>query len=254
VRTLRLPLEYDGRRFHGWQRQPGLRTVQGELEAALAILFREPVAVAGAGRTDAGVHALGQVASLQAPGDLPLERIRRGANALTGDDLTVRAIAEAPDSFHARHSARARHYVYLMLAARSALWEGRAVPVRGRCDLALLNELARHLVGAHDFAAFSCRSADEKGTESLVHYALWEPWARGIALRIGAARFLHKMVRCVVGRSLEAARGRLAPEAFRNLVAHPRGRGEPVAPAAGLYLASVDYDGPPDCPPPWPVL
>jgi tRNA pseudouridine38-40 synthase len=258
MRTIRLTCEYDGRRFHGWQRQPDLRTVQGEIEDALRVILREPVAVAGAGRTDAGVHALGQVASFRATGALSVERIRSGLDALTGDDLTVREIAEAPPEFHARYSARARHYVYLLLERRSALWEGRATRWRGPTDPAPLNALARHLIGQHDFAAFSCRTSDERGTDSCVHYAVWEPWGRGLALRIGAVRFLHKMVRCIVGRSLEVARGRFSAEAFRDLLLDPRGRGEPVAPAAGLYLASVDYDDSParpaDCPPPWPVL
>jgi tRNA pseudouridine38-40 synthase len=258
VRTIRLDLEYDGRRFHGWQRQPALRTVQGELETALAVLLREPVRVTGAGRTDAGVHALGQVASFACAAELPPERIRRGLNALTGDDLAVRAVAEAPAGFDARRSARARHYVYLLLHRRSALWEGRAVRLRFVPDPDRLNELAAELVGEHDFAAFSCHTPDERGTTTRVLYAQWEPWARGLALRIGAVRFLHKMVRCVVGRSLEVSRGRLPAEAFRALVRSPQGRGEPVAPAAGLYLAAVDYDearpGGLDCPPPWPVL
>jgi tRNA pseudouridine38-40 synthase len=121
-----------------------------------------------------------------------------------------------------------------------------------------LNAAAAPLVGDHDFAAFSCATRDEKGTTTRVLYAVWEPWARGLAFRIGAVRFIHKMVRCIVGRSLELARGRLTPEAFEESIVRPTRRGEPVAPAAGLYLASVDYDPAPfrgpDCLPPWPML
>ena len=258
MRTIRLTLEYDGTRFHGWQRQPGLRTVQGETEAALAILLREPVSLHGAGRTDAGVHALAQTASFCCAAELPLERMRRGLDALTGDDLAVLEAADAEPGFDARHSARARHYLYLLLERRSALWQGRAVPQRGPLDLALLNAAACHLLGEHDFAAFSCHTPDERGTDTRVLYAVWQPWSRGLALRVGAVRFLHKMVRCIVGRSLEVGRGRVCPDAFRDLLVRPNGRGEPVAPAAGLYLASVDYgDAPawgPDCLPHWPVL
>jgi tRNA pseudouridine38-40 synthase len=258
MRIIRLTLEYDGTRFHGWQRQPGLRTVQGEIEAALQTVLREPIALHGAGRTDAGVHALGQVASFAWKGALSLERIRGGLEALTGDDLTVRGIEEAPAGFDARHSARARHYVYLLLDRRSALWRGRAVLTRVRPDAELLNAAAARLVGDHDFAGFSCASTDEKGTGSRVFYAVWAPWARGLAFRIGAVRFLHKMVRCIVGSSLELARGRSTLGAFQERLARPERRGEPVAPAAGLYLASVDYEPAPswgpDCLPPWPML
>jgi tRNA pseudouridine38-40 synthase len=258
MRTIRLTLEYAGTRFHGWQRQPGLRTVQGEIEAALRTVLREPVALHGAGRTDAGVHALGQVASFRCEGPLSLERIRGGVEALTGDDLTVRGIEEAPEGFDARHSARARHYVYLLLDRRSALWWDRAVLTRVRPDPELLNAAAARLVGDHDFAGFSCATADEKGTGSRVFYAVWAPWTRGLAFRIGAVRYLHKMVRCIVGGSLELARGRMGLDAFEARLTRPERRGEPVAPAAGLYLASVDYDPAPswgpDCLPPWPML
>lgn len=258
MRTVRLTLEYDGTRFHGWQRQPGLRTVQGEIETAVSTILREPVALHGAGRTDAGVHALGQVASFRCEGTLALARLRSGIEALTGDDVTVRAIEEAPAGFHARHDARARHYVYLLLDRRSALWRDRALLTRARPDVGRLNEAAACLVGDHDFAGFSCASTDEKGTGSRVCYALWEPWARGLAFRIGAVRFLHKMVRCIVGESLALARGRLTREAFEARLARPERRGEQVAPAGGLYLASVDYDPAPawgpDCLPPWPML
>jgi len=212
----------------------------------------------GAGRTDAGVHALAQVASFRCDATPSLERIRAGVEALTGDDLTVRAIEAAPAGFDARHSARGRHYLYLLSDHRSALWRGRALFTRGPLDAATLNAAAACLVGDHDYAGFSCATADEKGTRSRVFYACWTPWARGLAFRIGAVRFLHKMVRCVVGASLELARGRLTAEAFAARLTRPERRGEPVAPAAGLYLASVDYDPAPswgpDCLPPWPML
>jgi tRNA pseudouridine38-40 synthase len=257
VRTIRLTVEYAGTRFHGWQRQPDLRTVQGELEAALATILREPVSLAGAGRTDAGVHALAQVASFETEAALPLERIARGVNALTGDDVRVREVIEAEHGFHARHSARARHYVYLLLAQPSSLWEERAYWPRRRPDRDAMNAAAEAFVGEHDFAAFSCHTADERGTGTLVHYARWEPWPRGIALRIGAVRFLHKMVRAIVAHSLRVGWGEIEPRATARLLAQPAGRATRVAAPRGLYLARVDYAAGPggaDCPPDFPVL
>jgi len=273
-RNLRLTIEYDGRDFHGWQRQALLRTVQGELEAAATRLLGEPITLHAAGRTDAGVHALGQVASFRTRATLASERIRRGMNALSGRDVVVRAAAEAPEDFHARFSARARHYLYLTLDEPSALWAGRALCLRRAPDLERMNAAVGALVGDHDFAAFSCRGDDDErsGTRSLVLHAGWERWSRGLALHIGAVRFLYKMVRAIVARSLEVGYGKREAEWFAQLLAAHDERAGAVARAAGLYLAAVDYDAAPasrpgapgpslagwmgaaDCPPRGPVL
>ena len=261
VRNLKMTVEYDGRGFHGWQKQPELRTVQGEMEQALQAVLRHPVTLYAAGRTDAGVHALAQVASVRTSSTLAAERIRAGVNALTGCDLMVTQTEAAATDFHARFSARARHYLYLLLDHPSALWSGRALLPRGRPAVERMNAAVGHLIGEQDFAAFSCRSEDSEDTGTRVIYARWERWARGAALRIAATRFLYKMVRCIVGRSLEVGLGKREPAWFAELLAKPPGRGESIASAAGLYLVAVDYDeappgGPwgPDCLPAWPVL
>ena len=260
MRNIRLVLEYRGTAFHGWQRQSALRTVQGELEKSLSTILREPITVRGAGRTDAGVHALGQVANFRTTCDLPLERIVRGVNALGRGELCVRDAGEAEEGFDARRSASARHYVYLLLARPSPLWAERAWHPRAWPDAAAMNAAAGHLVGEHDFAAFSCASADEGGTRTHVLYARWEPWPRGLAFRIGAVRFLYKMVRGTVGLCLEVGLGRLEPEEFRRSCQEPRGRVRTVVPPHGLHLVAVDYAGGAraaggrDCPPAWPVL
>lgn len=260
-RNIRLTVEYRGTAFHGWQRQSALRTVQGELEDALAVLVRHPVTLHAAGRTDRGVHALGQVASFRTGSALALERVVQGANALTGSDLVVRAAREEAPDFHARHSARGRHYAYLVMAARSALWGERALHVRRAPDLALMSAAAADLAGEHDFGGLSCRGDDEESTRSRVFYARWEAWPRGWMLRVGAVRFLYHMVRCVAAACLEIGLGRAAPDALQRALAQPAARCRLVAPAHGLYLAAVDYDDTPgcgswgpDCVPPGPVL
>ena len=261
ARNIKLTVEYDGTRFCGWQKQPDQRTVQGDLEQALATVVRHPVTLFAAGRTDSGVHALGQVVNFRTTSELGLERIVRGANALTGTDIAVTEAAEAGPDFHARHSARGRHYVYFLMRGPSALWAGRAVRPRRFPEIEPMNRAAAHLVGEHDFAAFSCRTPDEEGTRSHVFYAGWEPWERGLAFRIGAVRFLYRMVRCIVGRCLEIGGGGEDPDTFAAALRSPERRGERVAPASGLYLVSVDYaEGPqapawgPDCLPPRPVV
>ncbi len=260
-RTLRMLLEYDGTRFHGWQRQLGLRTVQGELEEALATVSRHPVSLVAAGRTDRGVHALGQVASFRTPCALEIERLRRGANALTGNDLVVRELIETRPDFHARHDARGRHYAYLLLREPSALWGGRAVSLRRLPDAGRMAAAAAALVGEHDFTALSCKADDERSTRCRVFYARWEPWARGWVLRVGATRFLYHMVRCIVAHCLEIGYGRAEVDHLGRLLEAPAQRCRLVAPARGLHLMSVDYEDTegcgtwgPDCAPPGPVL
>jgi tRNA pseudouridine38-40 synthase len=256
VRTIRLTIEYEGTQFHGWQRQPQLRTVQGELEQALATILREPVSLMGAGRTDRGVHALAQVASFETSRDLPLERVRRSVNALTGPDVAVYEAREESSGFHARHSALARHYIYLIQERDSALWGARALTLPRCPDLARMETAVAPLVGEHDFAAFSCRASDGESTRTLVHYARWERWPRGIALRIGAVRFLYRMVRAIVAHGLLTGSAAWDPERTSALLRVHDARATRIAPARGLHLARVDYagEGRPDCPPPFPVL
>lgn len=261
MRNLLLTLEWHGGGFHGWQFQPNQRTVQGELESALETLLRHPVTLTGAGRTDAGVHALAMTANFKTESEMPEWKIARALNGITGADLTVTAVREVGIDFSARFSCVGRHYIYLLLRERSALWEDRALWHRQFPDIELMNRAAAALPGQHDFAAFSCRSEDENGTESLVYYARWEVWERGLAFRIGAIRFLYKMVRCLVANSLAVGVGKIAPETFSTSLIQPAGRGELIAPAQGLYFVAGDYEinsaqrrWGPDCLPDWPVL
>lgn len=261
MRNYRLTIEWRGGGFHGWQYQPAQRTIQGELQAALEMVLRHPVKLTGAGRTDAGVHALAMTASFTTDTDLATEKIVRSINGITGDDLMVTAISEVPPEFNARFSATGRHYVYLLLENRSALWEDRAYWPRRYPDLERMNAACAALPGRHDFAAFSCASADEDGTDSLLYYARWEPWHRGLAFRTGAVRFLYKMVRSLVANSLAVGIGKLPPEHFAAQLSAPEGRAELIAPAHGLYFVRCDYEATPetlpwspDCLPQWPVL
>ncbi|MCK4303595.1 MAG: tRNA pseudouridine(38-40) synthase TruA [Candidatus Eisenbacteria sp.] len=260
-RNIKLTIEYEGTRFHGWQRQVGQRTVQGELEDALSVLLRHPATVYASGRTDRGVHSLGQVVSFRTNSPIALERIRRGTNALTGRDILVRDPSDIHETFHARHSARARHYGYLLLRAPSVFWSPRALAPRPFPDVDAMNAAAKHLVGEHDFSAFSCKGDGAQDRRTRVLYARWEPWERGLIFRIGAIRFLYKMVRCIVASCLDVGLHKQEPGSLLDLLRHPSGRGKKVAPGHGLTLFSVDYDGTPgcgtwgpDCLPPGPVL
>jgi len=242
--THRLDIEYDGSRFSGWARQPGLRTVQGELEAALETVLREPVELTVAGRTDAGVHARGQVASFQTDAEVPADLARR-LNGLAPDDLAVSAAGPVPDGFDARGDAVSRSYRYRLLTRRapSPLERGRALWWPHRVDRGALDACAAALSGTHDFTAFTPTQTDHVRFEREILAADWETEPGDIlAFRISADSFMRSMVRVLVGTMLEVASGRRTPEDFASLLeGAPRTAAGDTAPPHGLYLESVGY-------------
>jgi len=237
--AVRLDIEYDGRDFAGWARQPGLRTVQGELERALATVLRREVGLTVAGRTDRGVHAWGQVASYEGE-PAPSAAL----NALTASDVAVRACAAAPDGFDARGDARARTYCYRVLArqAPSPFEHGRALWWPHRLDHGALAACAAALPGTHDFTAFTPTQTDHVRFQRDVHDARWERDGDLHCFWITADTFMRHMNRALVGTMLEVAGGRRTPESFATLLTgRPRAEAGESAPAYGLYLASVAY-------------
>jgi tRNA pseudouridine38-40 synthase len=242
----RLVLEYDGTDFEGWQVQPGARRcVQGVLEEALARLAEGPVAVFGAGRTDAGVHAEGQVASVRAATRLDPPTLRRALNALLPRDLAVRELAAAPDGFHARRDARSKLYVYRIWNAseRSPLRDRFAVHLPAALDLAALREGAGALVGSHDFASFRAAGGSGRTSVRTLSRVEWQGEIGGeLRLEVEGNGFLRHMVRNLVGTLLEVGRGRRPAASLPALLeARDRRLAGPTAPAHGLTLVRVDY-------------
>ena len=237
--TARLDLEYDGTDFAGWAKQPGLRTVQDELERALATLLRAQVTLTVAGRTDRGVHARGQVASYEgAPAPIT------SLNALLPDDVAVLDCAAAPDGFDARRDARSRTYCYRVLARRerSAFERGRALWWPYRVDLEALRACAAQLVGTHDFTAFTPTQTEHVRFERDVLDARWEVVGDVLEFWITADTFMRHMNRALVGTMLEVAGDRRPLESFRELLTgRPRAEAGDTAPAHGLYLIAVVY-------------
>jgi tRNA pseudouridine38-40 synthase len=243
-RSYRILVAYDGSAYHGWQFQPGLPTVQGEIERALAAVTGQAVRVQGAGRTDAGVHALGQVATFRLVTRVPEERLRPALNAHLPRDIRVRTAAFAPDGFDARFSAAWRRYRYLVAREESPFRRGRACVPRSWPEAAPMNAAVAVLPGEHDCAAFTTQAEGPYGCR--IHEARWEEWEGGLAFVIRSNRFLYRMVRVIVGTCLEIGRGRMAPEELGAILASgDRRRAGPVAPAGGLYLLDVGYS------PPW---
>jgi tRNA pseudouridine38-40 synthase len=241
-RTYKLVLEYDGSDFHGWQRQPGDRTVQAEVEYALSRLHRVPVPIVGAGRTDAGVHALGQVASFRVEEKFDLETILRAVNAMLPADIRVRSVEAAEDGFDARRRARRRVYRYALSRKPLAVGRQYAWHPRSRLDLASMAAASECLKGPHRWTAFCKRDPEEDRYESEVYSVLWEAEGDTVRFEIEAVRFFHNMVRILVGTLVEVGRGAMTPDAFRAILeSEDRTRAGPTAPPHGLFLIRVEY-------------
>jgi tRNA pseudouridine38-40 synthase len=243
--TARLDIAYDGTRFAGWAAQPELRTVQGELEAALErILGGERVELTVAGRTDAGVHATGQVASFEHSGGLP-DRLAERLNAVLPADVAVRRCDPAPDGFDARRDAKSRRYRYRVLASpiRDPFEQGSALWWRYPLNRERLDECAAAVVGKRDFTAFTPTDTEHVLFErNVTECAWWEERPELLAMEIQAPSFMRNQVRVLVGTMLEVGGGRRSVEDFRSLLAGaPRDRAGETAPAHGLYLVGVEY-------------
>ena len=247
--VVRLTIAYDGTPFAGWAAQPGLRTVQGEIDAALERVLGEPVPLTVAGRTDAGVHAWGQVASFELEG-APPDQLAHRLNAVLPSAISVIEAVAAPEGFDARRDAHSRTYCYRVLASRVGhpLEIGRALWWPKRVERTALERCAAALIGRHDFTAFTPTQTEHTRFEREVIQAEWrtsrlpEPFpGELLELWIEADAFLRHMIRVLVGTMLELGGGRSKEEFEELLRGAPRERAGETAPAHGLYLASVRY-------------
>jgi tRNA pseudouridine38-40 synthase len=255
MRTLKLTLQYDGTAYVGWQRQASGTSVQGLLEDALGRIEGTAVSVQGAGRTDAGVHALAQVASVRLASALDTATLARALNATLPSDVRVRAVEEAAADFHARFGARGKAYEYRICNAPtvSPFLYRYAWHIVRLLDTAGMREASAALVGSHDFAAFQGSGSVVESTERIVTAIDWREEGgadRPLVMRIEGSGFLRHMVRNIVGTLVEVGLGRWpAAEVTGILASRDRRKAGPTAPPQGLFLVGVTYGGPFDTPP-----
>ena len=244
MQNYRITIQYDGTNYHGWQIQAKGRTVQGELRRALSILDHRPVTVYGAGRTDAGVHAEGQVANFFVERDFDLRELRDAINGNLDRDIRVLEVMPASDSFNARHSAKQKTYQY-------RIWTGDVISpfafrfvhhCRAGLDVREMGRASEALVGAHDFSAFTVANSEaEEHIRTLIGVDI-EETANEISIIVSADGFLRYMVRTIVGTLIEVGRGkRMATSVASTLESRDRANAGPSAPTNGLTLVRVDY-------------
>jgi tRNA pseudouridine38-40 synthase len=243
VPTWKLTLEYDGTRYRGWQTQKNTdRTVQAVLQHAAGEIFGEEVAVGGSGRTDAGVHALAQVAHLKARKDLPPREIREGLNDRLPFDVNVISVEKAEPRFHARHDAKARTYLYRISRRRTAFDKRLVWWIKDRLEVAAMRRAARLFEGRHDFSSFCENPAGQESTIVVVEKSEVLDVVEEIHFRITASHFLWRMVRRLAGALVEVGRGNLDEAGGKRLLAERSA--EPAkwtAPPSGLFLEKVVY-------------
>jgi tRNA pseudouridine38-40 synthase len=241
----KLTLEYAGTRYSGWQKQTNARTVQGALEDAIAdATGTREFECQGSGRTDAGVHALRQVAHLEARTNLPAETLRRRINDALPSDIHLLEIAKAPHRFHARHAAIGRSYLYQVSRRRTAFAKPFVWWVKEPLDAGVMDDAARRFAGMHDFQSFSDDDPDEKSTAVLVDSVAVGEDGDLILVRVIGSHFLWKMVRRIVGVLVEVGRGGLPPSQIDDFLRRPSGTpAKLTAPASGLFLERVFYEG-----------
>jgi len=246
--TWKLEIEYEGTRYRGWQIQHNARTIQGEFMDAARQLFSERVDLFGAGRTDAGVHAMRQVAHLKVPNltvDLTPRMIQHGFNDILPHDINILKVSNAPEDFHARHDAVGRYYLYQISTRRTAFGKNYVWWIKDRLDAAAMAEAAKMLIGKHDFRSF-CETEEGKRTSTVVEVKHAEVFIDGdiICFRIGASHFLWKMVRRITGMLAEVGRGNLTYDGFERLLKFQSDvPAKFTAPPSGLFLEKVLYRG-----------
>lgn len=244
-KNFKLTIEYEGTHYHGWQVQPNGVSIQGEIEAALQMMTRQKVKLLGSGRTDAGVHALGQVANFTCDTAITPEAFHKGLNSILPDDIVIRDVTKVPLQFHARFNAKSKRYRYHILnrPIPSAIERHHMWWIRSPLDLPAMTAAADHIIGKHDFKAFEGAGSPRSHTYRHITEAKVNGQASGrITFDVRADGFLRYMVRNLVGTLVDVGLGKIQPDQIKQILdSKDRARASATAPARGLFLIEVNY-------------
>ena len=243
MRNLKLTIQYDGMKYCGWQKQPNSPGIQGTIEYAIYEITKEKVNITGSGRTDAGVHALGQVANFKTNSSIPVDRIPNALNAKLPKDISIVDCQEVSQEFHSRYSATGKIYRYLIYNKpyRSPLYKDTSYHVRYNLDVNKMRSEAKSLLGTHDFRGFMCSGSSVKDTVRTIRNITIEQNEDLIVLEVEGNGFLYNMVRIIVGTLVDIGRGRIDKSMEEIIASQDRGEAGHTAPAHGLFLKKVHY-------------
>ncbi len=245
MRNIKLTIEYDGREYHGWQKQPNRLNIQGEIEQAIQTVIGEKVELIGSGRTDAGVHAFGQVANFKIESDFPIEKIPIAINSQLKKSIRIQKAEEVEENFHSRYHCHKKTYAYIIDNSQygSAIYRNLTYHVSQPLDVEAMKQGAKYLVGEHDFSSFKSSGTSSKSSVRTIYNIDIMKEQERVVIQITGNGFLYNMVRIISGTLLEVGMGEIPPKEIELILkAKVRQRAGKTLPAHGLYLMNVDFE------------
>ena len=242
MNNYKIKIQYDGSNYAGWQEQENANTIQETIKNSINTILREKVNLIGSGRTDAGVHALGQVANFKTLQELDVYKFQHSLNSILPNDISVRKTDKVNDSFNSRFDAKKRSYLYFISRGKSPFYNSYSFQYRGKIEVDLLNKLSNGFIGENDFTSFSKKNSDTKNKNCIVYQARWRETNDLFIFLIQANRFLHGMVRTIIGTLLRAMEKKLGEYYFNEVFSKKdREAAAEAVPAKGLFLFKVSY-------------
>ena len=245
MRNIRLTIEYDGKDFNGWQKQPNKKNIQGEIEEAIKNVTGEEVELIGSGRTDAGVHALGQIANFKIENNIPIEKIGIALNSQLKKSIVIKKVEEVEEEFHSRYNAKSKTYKYIINNSKygTAIYRNLEYNFSVELDVNKMKEAVKYFEGEHDFASFKSSGTSSKNSVRTIYKANVAKEDEKIIITLTGSGFLYNMVRIISGTLLEVGLGKIKPEEISSIIeAKDRQKAGKTLPAHGLYLVEVLYD------------
>ena len=245
MRNIKLTIEYDGKEFNGWQKQPNKLNIQGEIEKAISNITKEEIEIVGSGRTDAGVHALGQVANFKTNSNISIEKLAIAINSQLKNSIVIKKAEEVEERFHSRYNAKNKTYRYIINNSRTgtAIYRNLEYCFSGELDVEKMQKAAKYFEGEHDFKAFKSSGTSSKNSVRTIYKAIVRKEEERIIIELTGNGFLYNMVRIISGTLLEVGMGKIDFNSIPNIIeSKDRTKAGKTLPAHGLYLVKVEYN------------